>query len=244
MDKSNILDGQCYKDCEAVKKRRHTVKAAAVIAALVLPAAAVRIIAAGLPIGLLMLDGMNAKVYTDTDPGHYGQYMGENAREEYVRKWGMDESIFPSDISDGIAEDAQSGMEVKDYKMVYYDPWDAQYLSYLEVQYDDERYAAETARLAEYPSDEYIGYFGAEGFAKEYTLLAMEADPSFGLIYALGGDDNEIIYTELIFCNYFYDIDYKNMIREEYLPVGFDATKESAYRQQMLQQADGRQSLL
>ena len=28
-------------------------------------------------------------------------------------------------------------MHVTDYKMVYYDPWDAQYLSYLVAEYDE-----------------------------------------------------------------------------------------------------------
>lgn len=166
---------------------------------------------------------MNAKIYEDTDAGHYLWYMGDDAKEEYVHKWGMDEGIFPEEISDG--------MYVDDYKMVYYDLWDAQYLSYLVVDYDRESYGAEVHRLKEYTSTEYLGYFGAEGFAEGYTLLAMEAHPDFGLIYALAGEDNRIIYVELIFCNYFYDIDYQNMVNGEYLPVGFDATKESPYRQ-------------
>ena len=62
----------------------------------------------------------------------------------------------------------------------------------------------------------------------------MEADPSYGLIYALTEENNQIIYVELIFCNYFMDIDYKNMISEDYLPTGFDATVDSPYRQQRL----------
>ena len=39
----------------------------------------------------------------------------------------MDELIFPQKITDN--------MNVKDYKMVYYKPWDAHYLSYLVVQF-------------------------------------------------------------------------------------------------------------
>ena len=63
----------------------------------------------------------------------------------------------------------------------------------------------------------------------------MEADPSYGLIYALAGEDKQtIIYVELIFCNYFMDIDYENMIYEEYLPIGFDATADNSYREQRL----------
>lgn len=186
----------------------------------------IRLAMIGSQIGLLVLDSMSSPIYEDTDVSHYLRYMGDGARKEYVHKWGMDESIFPKAISDE--------MNVTDYKMVYYDPWDAQYLSYLVVEYDDRFYESEIKRLNEYDSTEYLGYFCAEGFSEEYKLLAMEADPSYGLIYALAGENNQIIYVELIFCNYFYDLDYKSMIPEQYLPLGFDATTESAYRQQRL----------
>lgn len=39
-----------------------------------------------------------------------------------------------------------------------------------------------------------------------------------------------IIYVEIIFCNYFMDLDYKEYVKEAYLPEGFDATRENAYR--------------
>lgn len=208
------------------KKRSSELKGVAIVMGVVLLIIAIRLVLTGAAVGFLAFDSMNAEIYEDTDASHYPSYMGENARKEYAHKWGMDESIFPKEIS--------GGMNVTDYKMVYYDPWDAQYLSYLVVEYGEAYYEAEAQRLREYDSTEYLGCFGAEGFREEYTLLAMEADPYFGLVYALAGENNQIVYVELIFCNYFYDIDYKNMIREDYLPVGFDATRDNAYRQQML----------
>lgn len=208
------------------KKWRLGAVVAIVTTAIILLLFFVRLALIGSLIGFLALDGMKAQVYEDTDVDHYLWYMGEDAQEAYVHKWGMDEGIFPKEIS--------AGMNVTDYKMAYYNPWDAQYLSYLVVEWDDRAYESELKRLTEYDSTEWEGYFGAEGFDEEYTLLAMEAHPDYGLIYALSGEDHEIVYVELIFCNYFYDLDYKNMIREQYLPIGFDATRESAYRQQRL----------
>ena len=207
-------------------KRKLGVKVAVITAAVILLLVIVRLVAIGALVAFLALDGVKAEVYEDTDVSHYMWYMGENAKEEYTHKWGMDESIFPEEIT--------SEMNVTDYKMVYYDPWDAQYLSYLVVDYDEEHYRSELERLEDYDSTEYGGYFGADGFTEGYTLLAMEAHPDFGLIYALSGKDNQIIYVELIFCNYFMDIDYKNMIAEDYLPIGFDATVDNSYRQQRL----------
>lgn len=208
------------------EKRKLELKVAIITAAAVLLVVIARLAAVGALVGFLALDSARAEVYEDTDVNHYLWYMGEGAREEYVRKWGMDESIFPGEIT--------SEMDVADYKMVYYDPWDAQYLSYLIVEYDEEHYNLELNRLKNYNSTEYKGYFGAEEFAEKYTLLAMEADSSYGLIYALAGENNQIIYVELIFCNYFMDIDYKNMIHEDYLPIGFDATPDNSYRQERL----------
>ncbi len=53
-----------------------------------------------------------------------------------------------------------------DYKMVYYNPWDAQYLSYLVVEYDDKSYEEEIQRLEQYDSKEYKGYFWSERFSR------------------------------------------------------------------------------
>lgn len=175
---------------------------------------------------LLSFDSQRTEVYKDTDITHYQWYMGKNAKKEYADKWGMDESIFPESITDN--------MNGLDYKMVYYNPWDAQYLSYLVVKYDDKSYEEEIQRLGQYDSKEYKGYFGTKGFQDKYQLLAIEVDPDHGLIYALGEENNQIIYVELIFCNYFYDIDYQNEIDIQYLPIGFDATPDNEYRQKRL----------
>ena len=84
---------------------------------------------------LLSFDSQRTEVYKDTDITHYQWYIGKNAKKEYADKCGMDESIFPESITDN--------MNGLDYKMVYYNPWDAQYLSYLVVEYDDKSYEEE-----------------------------------------------------------------------------------------------------
>lgn len=177
-------------------------------------------------LGMMYLISKDAKVEVNTDIGKYQDYIGENAQEEYQNKWGMDESIFPEKIT--------AKMDVKDYQMVYYNPWDAQYLSYLVVDYDEESFEKETERLREYPSTKYLGYYGAAGFLEEYELLAMYANAYQGFVYALSDKEDTVIYVEIIFCNYMMDIDYKEYIEESYLPIGFDATSENPYRTQKL----------
>lgn len=177
-------------------------------------------------VGVMYFTAKNAKVEVNTDISKYQDYIGDGALEEYQSKWGMDESIFPKEIT--------ADMEVNDYKMVYYNPWDAQYLSCLVVDYSEEKFESEVERLKEYSSTEYLGYYGATGFADEYELLAMNADSYQGFVYALSDKEDTIIYVEMIFCNYIMDLDYKEYIREDYLPIGFDATVDNPYRNKKL----------
>lgn len=179
-----------------------------------------------LTLGLPYIISESAKIEVNDDISRYHDYIGAGALEEYQNKCDMDESIFPAQITDD--------MNVTDYKMVYYNPWDPQYLSYLVVNYDDASWNTELERLKNYPSTEYTGYYGVSGFDK-YELLAICADDYYGFIYALADHSSQqIIYAEIIFCNYYMDIDYKEYIPAEYLPNGFDATPDNAHRREKL----------
>ena len=137
----------------------------------------------------------------------------------------MDETIWPATITDS--------MNVADFKMVYYNPWDAQYLGYMVVDYSADAYTEEVKRLKEHKSTEYIGYYCVEE-EKTYELLAVNADSYNGFVYALTDGKGRIIYGEQIFCNYFMDLEYSKYIPEEYLLDGFDATTESDYYKKMM----------
>ncbi|HOO79196.1 MAG TPA: zf-HC2 domain-containing protein [Lachnospiraceae bacterium] len=210
-----------FKKYVTKKKRRFGWKIALITAAAIISITALYFLIFGGAIGLLILSSVTADVEMDTDVSHYSQYIGEYARDEYINKWEMDESIFPQSITDR--------MNVKDYKMVYYNPWDAQYLSYLSVTYEETDYTAEVNRLQSYPSSDYLGYYGVTGFEDDYELLAIYADSYNGFVYALTDGFSEIIYVEIIFCNYYMDLDYTDYINPKYLPVGFDATADNPY---------------
>ena len=230
----NRAPAESFQNYVKKEKRKLRIKTAAVTACIVLAVVLVRLFLVGGLVAFLALDGNRAEIFEDTDVSRYGRYMGENAEAEYRNKWDMKEEIFPGEITEK--------MQVTDYKMVYYNPWDAQYLSYLAVKYDEAAYEAEVMRLKNYASTEYLGYYGAEGFAEGYSLLAMEADSYYGFVYALETGERQIVYVELIFCNYFFDLDYEEMIPAEYLPTGFDAKRENAYRKRMLDSAEGDQT--
>lgn len=211
-----------------MKKWKFGWKVALISAMIVLTAVLVRLLMIGGLLGFLALDSAVTKPEEDTDITNYSQYMGESAEDKYRNKWGMDERIFPAEIT--------SDMNVLDYKMVYYNPWDAQYLSYLVVGYDKDAYELEADRLRDCGVEDYTGYYGAEGFSEKYELLAMNADSYQGFVYALTDGDSRIIYVEIIFCNYFMDLDYEEYIDIDYLPIGFDASKDNPYQKKMLKE--------
>ncbi len=135
-------------------------------------------------------------------------------------KWEVSEDIFPKSIE---------GLNVLDFKHIYYDPWDANYLAYLVVDYDEQEFNKEVDRLNKYGIKEYKGYYGVTGFT-QYELLAMEADSYQGFVYAITDSKSKIIYVELIFCNYFMDIEYEKEIPNSYLPDGFNAKLDNPYQ--------------
>lgn len=172
---------------------------------------------------LLMAFHSNAQkpvVYTDIS--NYNSYMSFSCNEgEFSDKWGMNEEIWPEKIT--------SDMDVTDFKMVYYNPWNAQYLGYLAVDYSASEYSKEVERLRDIQSTPYIGYFCVEE-EKTMELLAINADPTWGLVYALTDGHGKIIYAEQIFAAYYMDLDYENYIPTEYLLDGFNAAKDNGYR--------------
>ena len=173
--------------------------------------------------GILFLISKSAKVEVNTDITKYNDYIGENAKEEYKNKWDMKEEIFPKKVDN---------LNVLDYKMVYYNLWDAEYLSYLVVDYDEASYQEERNRLEKLGIENYVGYYGVTGFTN-YKLLAMTADAYQGFVYAITDEKEKIIYVEIIFCNYFMDLDYKKYMKEEYFPDNFDAKLDNAYQRKM-----------
>ena len=73
------------------------------------------------------------------------------------------------------------------------------------MQYDADSYKAECERLNAYASTDYIGYYGVQE-ETTYELLAVNADPYYGFVYALTDGEGTIIYAEQIFCNYYIAI--------------------------------------
>ncbi len=186
-------------------------------------------------IGMLLFSSMIEQPEVYEDVAEYNKYMSfsreETFDDEYYKwdKFDMDETIWPDQITDD--------MSVKDFIMVYYNPWDKQYLGYLVVDYDPEDYAKEVERLRAYESTDYVGYYGVKE-ETSHELLAVNADEYNGFIYALTDGDNRIIYAEQLFCNYFMDLDYTKYMPQEYLLDGFDAKDGNQYQQERIKKIE------
>lgn len=158
------------------------------------------------------------------DISEYARYRsGENALDNFKIR-GMKE-IWPEEIT--------ADVDVQDYLMMYYNPWDANYLGYLVIEYSEADYEAEILRLQEYPSTDYIGCYGATGF-ESCDVLAMESGDD-GFVYAITDRKNNIIYVELVFPGYGMDIEYEKYIPQKYLPQGLDAAKRNPVQQKVIE---------
>ncbi len=145
---------------------------------------------------------------------------GENITEVFGDN---DGGIWPETITER--------MEVQDYLLIYYNPWDANYLGMLTTIYDEEDYGIEINRLKGYPSTDYIGKYDVETFEK-YELLAIKASDT-GFIYALKTGEYTITYVGIVFPGYATDIEYRKYIPEEYLPKGLNIEKDNPTQQKM-----------
>ncbi|MBR6429568.1 MAG: zf-HC2 domain-containing protein [Clostridia bacterium] len=199
------------------KRRRRTALIIAVICASILAVQFALVLGAA---SCLLTDSLLQRPDVHTDPAEYSLYRsGPNAVYEYREKL-MDESIWPQELT--------PGMNVLNYTMVYYNPWDPQYCGYMEVEFTPEAYGYEMKRLGGKSFDSFAGVYGAERF-EGYELAAMLVDGYHGFVYALTDGESRIIYVELMTCNFFFDLDYERYVPREYLPVGLDMSENNEY---------------
>ena len=180
-------------------------------------------------ISLMLNTVFSDTVHVYEDVAEYARFAGANPEEEYeIDSLDLEGDIFPAAIPEGA--------EVRNFKMVYYNPFDAQWLCYLTVQYTPEAYAAEAERLAAFPRDDYEGVFSVTGFPTE--PLALTVDRTAGFLYAIPTPDlpDAVTYVRIEFGNRFLDLDWTEYVPAQYLPIGFDASPDNPW----MEQADGQ----
>lgn len=148
------------------------------------------------------------------DISYYNEYFGDEGKHK--------NDIFPSSLPDSAEKEC--------FYYYYSNSFDPNYVVYLVYSCNDEEYTKEADRLSKIKSSEDYLIYGATGF--NYPVCAVYADGYNGYIYALADkENNRFIYVEINFCNYFSDINYEDIIDEEYLPIDFDAKSGNSTRQ-------------
>ena len=167
------------------------------------------------------------KVYND--PADYNKFIHSEKMTSDNSYCSMDEFIVLPEKIDGL--------DVKEFQLTYYNPWDPQYVVYMTIDYDEASYDTEIARLESLGIDgEYTDYYTVTGEPEGYDFVAMAANDYYGFVYAMvpeGKTDNtEITYCAIWFCNNMLDLDIHDYMPDEYLLPGFDATMDNPYQLQ------------
>lgn len=180
-------------------------------------------------IGFLIISSVSSKPVTVTDEAQYSDCIGTSADSEY----GIDPEehtlfkVFPESIEG----------DVLDFEYTYYNPFDPQYVSYMRVKYNDDKYNEELERLTKKGINEkYKDYYSVTGEPEGYDLVSMNADSYYGFGYSIipETEDNTITYVGIHFCNYFLDLDINEYIPEEYLLEGFNAEMDNPYEKKRM----------
>ena len=214
-----------------LSKNRKAVIAVRVVVFVLLGIVTHYLLIGGLVIAMFAASVKSAKVEVSTDIKKYNKYIhnGSTSASEY----GMGEW----DIFDVFPETVGGNVKADEYQLTYYNPWDAQYLVYMTLDYGD-GYDEEIARLNSIGVDDYTGIYTVTGEPEGYDLMAMDSDDYSGFCYAMIPEQSEgntkITYVGIVFCNYCLDVDVHEYIPDNYLLPGFDAGDGNPYRKEMM----------
>lgn len=215
---------------QKIAGNKQTMKAVKIVTIVLLVIGAVRVLLFGLALGFVMLDVFLSEIEVQTDPASFNEYINGEDIDDMKPGWGSDEQfkVLPRTLE---------GLNVTEYQLTYYNPWDAQYVVYMTVEYDDADYEDEIGRLEDIGIDDYIGIYTVTGEPDGYDLVAMDSDEYSGFVYAMIPDDTDqgnraITYVGIFFCNYSLDLDIHEYIPDEYLLPGFDASDDNPYEQE------------
>ena len=183
-------------------------------------------------VGLLLFSVWIEKIEVYTDIENYDNYFNTPIEDngDYQIFHQLDEEMFRL-----YPETITSDMDVEDFLVVYYNPWDPQFVTDLVVDYTSEDYAEEIERLEEIGvEEEYLDYYNVTGEPEGYDIIAMDADEYYGFVYAMipeeaSADNTEITYVGIWFCNYFMDLDPSDYLPEEHILEGLDVSTNNPY---------------
>lgn len=210
-------------------KHRKAVKAVKIITIVVMAIVTHYVVIAVLMFSMVFAMFTSAKIEVSTDSAEFNKYIHNDMVKDSEYRMGTNEQfdVMPETID----------AKVTEYQLMYYNPWDPQYIVYMTLDYGD-KYDEEIARLKAIGIDDYKGIYTVTGEPEGYDLVAMDSDDYQGFVYAMIPEDSEgntkITYCAILFCNYGLDVDVHEYMPDRYLLPGFDASDDNPYRKQMM----------
>lgn len=123
-------------------------------------------------------------------------------------------NIFPDELP--------QSAKVKKFYYEYFHEANKNFLGYLEYDCNEKDYKKEYKRLKKIGNTDCPNVYGTKKFP--YKAIAVKASSKYGMIYALADEKKKrFIYVDLQFLDYYMDVNYKKIVPNKYLPIGFEA---------------------
>ena len=212
-----------------ISKKRKLVKTVKVITIVALAAGSYYLIMGGLIVGLFSASILLAPIKVTNNPENYNTYIHhvkpKGQENEYIMGASPMFDIFPQKIE----------VPATEFQIMYYNPWDAQYICYMTLDYG-EKYDAEIERLKKIGVEDYKGIYTVTGEPAGYDIIAMDSDEYSGFVYAMipenASGNTKITYCAIVFCNYALDVNVHKYMPDKYLLPGFDGSDFNPYKKE------------
>ena len=210
---------------QKISKHKKAVKAIKVITIILLALVTHYILIGGLVIGMAGIAIGSAKIHVTNDTAEYNKYIhnGKDMSSEYGMGTDPIFDVLPEKIDADVCE----------FQLMYYNPWDPQYIIYMTLDYGDQ-YEKEMARLNAIGVEDYKDIYSVTGEPSGYDIVAMNSDEYLGFTYAMIPENDQgntkITYVAIVFHNYALDVDVRDYLPGKYMLQGFDATDGNPYR--------------
>ena len=210
-------------------KHRKAIKALKIITIVVMGLVTHYVLIMIVIMSLLIAAVSSAKIEVSTDASEFNKYIHNGMDKDSEYRMGTNEQfdVMPETID----------AKVTEYQLMYYNPWDPQYIVYMTLDYGD-AYENEIARLQAIGVDDYRGIYTVTGEPEGFDIVAMHSDDYQGFVYAMIPEDSEgntkITYCAILFCNYILDVDVHEYMPDRYLLPGFDATQDNPYKKKFM----------
>ena len=216
---------------QRISKHRKAVKAVKIITIVAMAAGTHYLIMGGLIVALFGASFILSPIKVTHDTADYNTYIHNVKPAGVSNEYSMGTrpmfDVFPQKIE----------VPATEFQIMYYNPWDAQYICYMTLDYG-EKYDAELARLQKIGVDDYKGIYTVTGEPEGYDIIAMDSDEYFGFVYAMipegssAEGNTKITYCAIVFCNYALDVNVHKYMPDKYLLPGFDGSDFNPYKRE------------